>query len=155
MIHSFFGAHSLNIKARLEGRVRTVFVCRLKAGMPYALTLVMDTGEKILVRCKYVDTTGIDVGVLEFEKVDDLPVDSVELVLPRVLLDERQSHKITFSYNDDKFEVGFMLCGKNALPFIVMGGGMPATLAIFGGGNRPYECTPEFDLHEYEVESWV
>jgi hypothetical protein len=152
--HNFFNIQQLNIEQLLTSRIEKGFVRRQTAGRPDAITLVLASEEKLLIRNRTVDLQRFDVGLLDFTLVNSIPNESKEFDLPQALSEPRCANKVITFYDGAKFEVGIILQTSNALPFIVLSGGGPSTLAILGSLNREYEWWPEFEIREYQVEQW-
>lgn len=152
--HRFFNSQQLDIARMLATRFEAGFVRRATAGRPDAVTFVLDSGEFLLIRNRSVELQKFDVGALDFESVRSAPVGSSEFELPPVLRETRSVDRVLTSYCGDEFEVGVMLRIPDALPFVVVPGGVPSTLAILGSSNRDHEWSPEYEIREYWVERW-
>lgn len=151
----FFNAQELNLAQMLTSRVTKGFVRRETAKRPDTITLVLASDEILVIRNRSVELQKFDIGVLDFELTDHLLEGSQEFELPPVFIGPRSVAKILTSYSGDEFEVGLILRKADTLPFIVVPGGIPSTLALFGTLNREHEWVPEFEMREYRVEHWA
>jgi len=119
-------------------------------GRPMVLTLWRSNGTGLRIQSKMHDLADrIEVGVLNFTRVDSLGEDDLAIALPAAFDAPLKVTKLVIVEAGTTVESGVMLESPDGKQIVVTAGAGPYTLAIRGIIETPHAFEPEYSIDNY------